>query len=284
MLYNGMIWKAFFGTIFVSLACALLAGTIGTLVGYSVSKHRRSKWARYVNSMAFLPYLMPSIAVGAAFFVLLTGKLNLFNTYWILIIVGTIKYIPFASRSSLNSMLQLSSEIEEAAYIQNIPWYKRMFRIIVPIQKSSIISGYLLPFMTCMRELSLFMLLCTQGFILSTSLDYFDEMGLSAFSSGINLILIITILITIAIAILLLLALTIILQQQLYIHINTMLLTKQLFLITHQNHQQHFLININNNTTFPIFSNPTSTKPVKSFHYVLPHLTSSPIIPPLQHL
>ena len=196
MLYNEMIWKAFMGTIIVSVVAALLAGTIGMLVGYSVSKDKRSKLARYVNSMAFLPYLMPSIAVGAAFFVLLTGStINLFNTYWILIIVGTIKYIPFASRSSLNSMLQLSSEIEEAAYIQNIPWFKRMFRIIVPIQKSSIISGYLLPFMTSMRELSLFMLLCTQGFILATSLDYFDEMGLSAFSSGINLILIVTILI-----------------------------------------------------------------------------------------
>ena len=33
------------------------------------------------------------------------------------------------------------------------------------------------------------------GFILSTTLDYFDEMGLYAFSSGINLILIITILV-----------------------------------------------------------------------------------------
>ena len=79
--------------------------------------------------------------------------------------------------------------------IQNIPWVKRMTRIIIPIQKTSIISGYLLPFMTCLRELSLFMLLCTQGFILSTTLDYFDEMGLYAFSSGINLILIITILV-----------------------------------------------------------------------------------------
>lgn len=196
MLYNEMIWNAFKGTIVVSLACSLLAGTIGTLVGYSVAKNRKSKLARYVNSMAFLPYLMPSIAVGAAFFILLTNEgLNLFNTYWILIIVGTIKYIPFASRSSLNSMLQLSPEIEEAAYIQNVPWWRRMVRIIIPIQKSSIISGYLLPFMTCMRELSLFMLLCTQGFILATSLDYFDEMGLSAFSSGINLILILTILI-----------------------------------------------------------------------------------------
>ena len=44
-------------------------------------------------------------------------------------------------------------------------------------------------------ELSLFMLLCGQGLILSTQLDYFDEMGLYAFSSGINLILIVTILI-----------------------------------------------------------------------------------------
>ena len=113
----------------------------------------------------------------------------------LLIIVGTVKYIPFASRSSLNSMLQLSGEIEEAAIIQDIPWIKRMTRIIIPIQKSSIISGFLLPFMTCLRELSLFMLLCVQGFILSTTLDYFDEMGLYAFSSGINLILIVTILV-----------------------------------------------------------------------------------------
>ncbi len=196
ILYNSTIWNAYKGTIWVSVCCALLAGTIGTMIGYAVSKKRRSKWATYVNSMAFLPYLMPSIAVGAAFFVLFSNEhLNLFNTYTLLIIVGTIKYIPFASRSALNSMLQLSGEIEESAMILNIPWVKRMTRIIIPIQKTSIISGYLLPFMTCLRELSLFMLLCTQGFILATTLDYFDEMGLYAFSSGINLLLIVTILI-----------------------------------------------------------------------------------------
>ncbi len=196
ILHNETIWRAFKGTIWVSVCCALIAGSIGTLIGYAVAKSRRSKWANYVNSVAFLPYLMPSIAVGVAFFLLFSNEhFNLFNTYTLLIITGTIKYIPFASRSSLNSMLQLSGEIEEAAIIQDIPWFKRMTRIIIPIQKSSIISGYLLPFMTCLRELSLFMLLCTQGFILSTTLDYFDEMGLYAFSSGINLILIVTILV-----------------------------------------------------------------------------------------
>lgn len=196
MLFNETIWRGFGGTMLVSVACALAAGILGTLIGYAVSKNRRGKLASYVNSVAFLPYLMPSVAVGIAFFVLFSNQyFNLYNTYWLLIIVGTVKYIPFASRASLNSMLQLSGEIEESAIIQDIPWWKRMTRIIIPIQKTSIVSGFLLPFMTCLRELSLFMLLCVQGYILSTTLDYFDEMGLYAFSSGINLILIVTILI-----------------------------------------------------------------------------------------
>ena len=87
ILHNETIWHAFRGTIWVSVCCALLAGTIGTLIGYAVSKNRRSKWANYVNSVAFLPYLMPSIAVGVAFFILFSNEhVNLFNTYTILIL------------------------------------------------------------------------------------------------------------------------------------------------------------------------------------------------------
>lgn len=194
ILHNSTIWNAYFGILFVAACCALLAGTIGTLVGYSCSKNRHSKWSSYVNSMAFLPYLLPALSVGVAFYVF-GSNLGIYNTYLLLIIAGTVKYIPFASRSALNSMLQLSGEIEEAAVIQNIPWYKRMFKIIIPIQKTSIISGYMLPFMSTLRELTLFMLLCSQTKILTTLLDYFDEMGLYAFSSGINLILIITIIV-----------------------------------------------------------------------------------------
>lgn len=190
ILYNTTIWHAFFGTILVAISCAFLAGTIGLLVGYCVSKNRKSKFAAYVNSVAFLPYLLPSLAVGVAFFIF-GSRVGLYNTYILLILAGTIKYIPFASRASLNSMLQISGEIEESAIIHNIPWTQRMWRIIIPIQKSAILSGYLLPLMTCIRELTLFMMLCAQTKLLTLLLDYFDEMGLYAFSSGINLMLII---------------------------------------------------------------------------------------------
>ena len=59
ILYNSTIWHAFGGTLMLAVVCALIAGTIGTLIGYAVSKNRRSKWANYVNNVAFLPYLMP---------------------------------------------------------------------------------------------------------------------------------------------------------------------------------------------------------------------------------
>ncbi|MBQ6418664.1 MAG: iron ABC transporter permease, partial [Synergistaceae bacterium] len=93
ILYNSDIWRAFGGTFFIAICCALLAGTIGTLIGYCVSKNRRSKWAAYVNNMAFLPYLMPSLAVGVAFFIFGSG-VGIYNTFLLLILAGTVKYIP----------------------------------------------------------------------------------------------------------------------------------------------------------------------------------------------
>ena len=193
MLFNTGIWNSFKGTIIVAVFCSLLAGMIGLLIGYAVSKNRRNRFANYVNDIAFLPYLLPSIAVGIAFFIF--GSLfGLYDTFLLAIIAATVKYIPFASRSSLNSMMQISGEIEESALIAGTPWYKRMIRIIIPIQKSAIISGFLLPFMTCIRELPLFMLLVNQDRLMTTKMDYYDEMGLFAFSSGMNLIIIVFIL------------------------------------------------------------------------------------------
>jgi iron(III) transport system permease protein len=198
ILRSLFMWKALGRSLLLSLIVSAIAGTFGILIGYAVARKRGSRAATIVSNLAFLPYLIPSMSFGAVYLALsyTKGFTWLDGSFVLLILVGSIKFMPFASRTGTSAMLQLSGEIEESAMILNVPWIKRMLNIIIPIQKSSIISGFLLPFMTCLRELSLFMLLCTQGFILSTTLDYFDEMGLYAFSSGINLILIVTILVS----------------------------------------------------------------------------------------
>ena len=196
VFYSPEIWSALGGSIALSLVCSLFAGTFGLLIGYAVSKKRKSALAQGVNSLAFLPYLLPSISLSAIFFMVGLNIKWLYATPFLLCaIVGVVKYIPFASRSSLNAMLQLSNEIEEAAMIQNIPWWKRMVRIVFPIQKSSFLSGYLLPFISCMRELSLFVLIAPTGMLLTTLMFQLEETGLPALENAANLILVVVILI-----------------------------------------------------------------------------------------
>ncbi len=194
ILFNDMIWSALWGSLKLSVTVSLIVGTCGILIGYAVARKRGTKLASLVSSLAFFPYLVPSMAFGAIFLAVSTRLIFLRGTMLLLVIVGAIKYLPFASRSGTNSMMQLSGEIEEAAVIVGASWPKRMLRILFPIQKSTFISGYLLPFISCMRELSLFVLLASSGTLITTLLSYFDEKAVTQMSNGINLLIVIIVL------------------------------------------------------------------------------------------
>lgn len=201
ILRESFVWKAAENSLLLSAICAFTAGACGTIIGYAVVRRRGSKLANYVSGLSFFPYLIPSMAFSAIYLAISTNFSFLANSFLLLVIVGTVKYLPFASRSGINSMLQLSPEIEEAAMVYGVSWPKRMLKIIIPIQKSSIISGFLLPFVSCMRELSLFvMLVSARTQTLTTILMAYSEKGAKQYGNAINL-LIILLVITINIAV-----------------------------------------------------------------------------------
>ena len=195
-MHNKEIWSSFLNSLLISAACALIAGTLGILVGYGVSKRRGSKLANYVSNVAFLPYLIPAMSFATIYLIISYTKTFSFlnGSILLLILVGSIKFLPFASRSGTNAMLQLSNEIEEAAIIVGVPWWKRMVKVLFPIQKSSFISGYLLPFVSCMRELTLFVLLTGSSTILTAVLQNYEKYDCTQISNGINLIIIVSVL------------------------------------------------------------------------------------------
>jgi len=198
LLRNATVWKAFLNSFLMSAAVAFLAGTFGILIGYSIAKKRKTGLANYVSSLSFFPYLIPSMSFGAIYLAVSCQQAFsfLYESLFLLILVGSIKFLPFASKSGTNAMLQVGGEIEEAAIIQGIPWYKRMTKILFPIQKSSFISGYLLPFISCMRELSLFVLIASPGLILTAVLANYQTYDLTQMSNGINLIIILMVLLS----------------------------------------------------------------------------------------
>ncbi len=201
VFFNKTIWQSFGRSVILATIVALLAGTFGILIGYAVSKNRRGRLSNYVSSVAFLPYLIPALSFSAVFYALIkipslsfldvsvTQKQT--SAVAICVIVGCVKFLPFASRSGTNAMLQLSGEIEEAAIITGCPWWKRMTKILFPIQKSSFISGYLLPFISCMREYTLFILITSQVTLITNTLQYFTTNGLGQLSNAINLLIVV---------------------------------------------------------------------------------------------
>ena len=198
ILVSPTMWKALGTSLGLSIVVALVAGTFGILIGYAVARKRGSRLATLVSNLAFFPYLIPAMSFGAVYLALsfTQGFTWLNGTFLLLAMVGSIKFMPFASRTGTNAFMQLSGEIEEAAVMLNVPWYKRMLRVLFPIQKASFMSGYLLPFISCMRELSLFVLLTvSHETLLTTLLGEYSRTGLTQSANAINFLIIIVVLI-----------------------------------------------------------------------------------------
>ncbi len=196
ILLNDTMWKAVGRQVLLALVVALIVGTSGMLIGYACVRRRGTKLSRYVESLAFFPYLMPSMAFGTIYLAVATSENFkwLYGTFALLVIVSAVKFLPFASRSGVNSMLQIAPEIEEAAIIFGVPWHKRMTRILFPIQKSSILSGYLLPVISVMREVALYTLLVPYArYMLTTMLFSFNETGYAQYGSAVTLLIILII-------------------------------------------------------------------------------------------
>lgn len=201
ILKNHSIYNGLLNSFLLSVICAFLTGTIGLLAGYAIVRKKGTWLSAAVNHLTFFPYLIPSMAFGAIYLSMFSTRHGpipaLYGTFAILALIGTVKYLPFASRAGVNSMLQLGNEIEEAGIIMGISWWKRMIRIIIPIQKTSILSGYLLPYISCMRELSLFILLISPSTaVLTTMLFQYNEKGWNQYANAINLLIVLVVLLS----------------------------------------------------------------------------------------
>ncbi|MDD4765648.1 MAG: ABC transporter permease subunit, partial [Atribacterota bacterium] len=150
------------------------------------------------------PYLIPSIAFGAIYLSLFAKPRgfipSLYGTFALLILVTTVKNLPFATRAGISGMMQLGHEIEEAGIIAGAGWFTRMRRLIMPLQKSNLLSGILLPMVSAMRELSLLIILITPGTHLLTTLTFkYTDYGYYSISNALLLINIFVVLILCAI-------------------------------------------------------------------------------------
>jgi iron(III) transport system permease protein len=196
ILRNPLIMGAAWNSIKLALTASVLAGLFGIFIGYAVVKGRHTRLSAAVEQMSFLPYLVPGIAFGALYLALFSHNIGpipaLYGTFFLVALVCIAKNLPFTGRAGITSMLQIGSELEEASETLGARWTMRFRKIILPLSIQGAISGFVLVFITVMRELSLIILLVTPETRTLTTMTFrYQEQGYAQFSSAISVLIIV---------------------------------------------------------------------------------------------
>ena len=198
IIHNDQILSALGNSLKLGFSAAFINGILGLLIGYAVVRTRGAWMSKALEATAFAPYVFPSIALGAIYLGIFSSGIGpipaLYGTFALLVIITTVKNLPFTSRTGISAMLQIDKSLEETARVQGIRWSRRMLKIILPISLSGLISGMLLTFITAMRELSLIILLLTPSSMVMTGVIFgYFENDLTQHAGAVTLVLVIII-------------------------------------------------------------------------------------------
>jgi iron(III) transport system permease protein len=195
VLLNPKIWQTAWNSIKLSLLTAFFTALLGIVLGYAIVKGRGTRLSKLVEQLAYIPYVIPGIAFGAVYIAMFARKLGpfppLYGTFALLVIVSVSKHLPYSSRSGVSAMMQVGHELEEAGMVAGANVWQRFRRIIFPLTKSGFMSGFLMTFITTMRELSLIILLVTPATqLLASQTMFYTENGDAQMANVVILILI----------------------------------------------------------------------------------------------
>ena len=166
VLVNPQIGEATWNTVLLGICVAVGAGILGLMISYVITRSQAPRWLKGTMSLlSFVPFLIPGIALGAAFIAQFGAPIgpfpSLYGTFAILVLAGVAATIPFAVRSATSALSQVSRDIEESAVMAGAGLGRRMRSIIAPLTARGLFTGAVLVFVQIVRDFSLVVLLVT---------------------------------------------------------------------------------------------------------------------------
>jgi iron(III) transport system permease protein len=118
----------------------------------------RRGWKRLINLLVLLPWALPGTVVALSVAEAygqpnpLTGSFILVGTFWILPVVYFLRFMPLVVRAVQASMEQLDRALEEAASVLGANWWRRFWRVRLPLIAPGALAGTLLTFVIALGE------------------------------------------------------------------------------------------------------------------------------------
>lgn len=140
-------------SLIVSITAAFFVLCITLLSAYVLARFN-FKAKRYIF-LAFLVTQMIPIFIALAPLYMLMSKLNLLNTLYSLLLIYTVKLIPFGTIILFGFLQQIPSSLEEAARIDGCSRLGALYRVVVPVMLPGIAATFIFAFVQCWDELFL---------------------------------------------------------------------------------------------------------------------------------
>lgn len=156
-----------------SLIIGVSAATIGTVASLFASyvlvagTNRFLKLATY--GLSLVSFVLPGVALGVAYLLLVSRPLPvpglslnlrfLYGSIFLVIVVTTVRNLPFGVQSCASSLVQIDDSLVEAGYLNNANFPGVFRRILVPLVRRSLVASWMLMFIFAVKELDVIMFL-----------------------------------------------------------------------------------------------------------------------------
>jgi iron(III) transport system permease protein len=187
-------------SLILSVSGASLATLLTLIVSYAINKG--SPWTR--NTLEFvssIPLTMPGPVIAVAMlWAYLHEPFVLYGTLWILLIAYITHYLPYGVRTISSSFRQVSPDFERAAAVCGASRIRSFYDVLLPLVRPGILAGWMLMFISMIRELSSSIFLFVPG--TETTAVTMLEMWQEARFSGVAVLSLTLILISVTVVIL----------------------------------------------------------------------------------
>lgn len=198
-----------FGTFTNSMKMSLFTALFGTVFvfvyAYLMEKSKGSKnFKRIGKFMASIPIALPGMVIGLSFIFFFNQKSNplnfIYGTIIILVLSNILHYFSVPYITATGALKKLDKEFENVAESMNIPKWKTVLRVSVPLSLPAILEIFMYYFVNSMVTVSAVVFLYSANFkIASISITHMEEAGdISQAAAMSLLILLINVLVRIA--------------------------------------------------------------------------------------
>jgi multiple sugar transport system permease protein len=137
-------------TLIISVLSTALSIFCSICIGYALAR-LRFPGSNFMGIGIFLVYLVPPTLLFIPMAQVI-ATLNLFNTYWSLILTYPTQLIPFASWLLMGYFQTIPKEIEESALMDGCSRIQILIRIVLPLSVPGILSAVIFSFTLCWNE------------------------------------------------------------------------------------------------------------------------------------